>query len=258
MCVGQSFEDFEFIIIDDGSTDHTLSIVRSYKDQRIRLLKNKHDFIASLNLGVHNANGKYIARMDSDDIMHRDRLKIQYEKMEEDPKLTVCTSRVKSFRENISENSIVQSRVGILEHPLLYLLEYNFLFHPSAMIRSTFLRQYHLKYEHYQSAEDYKLWIEIIKCGGIFYVEPIPLLYYRLSINQVNYKKKEEQYNTSLCIQKEILDTLLELNSKEHLYLSLIREGMEHAEMDGLLTSRDISMYFYKLFLRNMKIFILK
>ena len=66
----QSFPDFECIVVDDGSTDGTRDIIRAYHDKRIVLLENKHDFIASLNLGMDAARGRYIARMDADDIMH--------------------------------------------------------------------------------------------------------------------------------------------------------------------------------------------
>ena len=62
----QSFGVFEFIIIDDGSTDKTCSIIQSFDDKRIKLIVNKHDFIGSLNLGLDSAEGKYIARMDAD------------------------------------------------------------------------------------------------------------------------------------------------------------------------------------------------
>ena len=88
--IGQSFSNFECIIIDDGSTDSTRDIIRSYNDERIVLLEKKHDYIASLNRGMNAPKGKYLARMDADDIMHPDRLKIQYAVMEAEPSITVC------------------------------------------------------------------------------------------------------------------------------------------------------------------------
>ncbi len=65
----QTFHDFEVLIVDDGSTDNTCDIILSYNDSRIRLIRNRHDYIASSNLLFAKAKGKYIARMDSDDIM---------------------------------------------------------------------------------------------------------------------------------------------------------------------------------------------
>lgn len=80
--LNQTFGNFEFIIMDDGSTDGTLDIINSFKNKRILLIKNKHNYINTLNTGLEKASGKYIARMDADDIMHIDRLSIQYAIME--------------------------------------------------------------------------------------------------------------------------------------------------------------------------------
>ena len=78
--LNQSFTDFKFVIVDDGSTDNTVQIIKEYADSRIRLIENDHDFIESLNTSIRLAEGKYIARMDSDDIMMPNRLIIKYKK----------------------------------------------------------------------------------------------------------------------------------------------------------------------------------
>ena len=88
--LAQSFDDFEFIIVDDGSTDNTQSIIHSFVDTRIKFIQNKHDFIGSLNRGMSSATGKYVARMDADDIMHIDRLKIQHAVMQRHSEITIC------------------------------------------------------------------------------------------------------------------------------------------------------------------------
>ena len=81
----QTFRNFELLIVDDGSTDDTCDIIRSYSDNRIRLIESRHDYIASCNLLLKEAKGKYLARMDADDIMMPDRLMAQYEYMEISP-----------------------------------------------------------------------------------------------------------------------------------------------------------------------------
>src|SRR6266702_8228484 len=75
----QSFKDYEFIIIDDGSTDDSSSIIGSYIDSRIKFIQNKRNMnlIASLNIGIDIAHGEYIARMDADDVSHQERLRCQ-------------------------------------------------------------------------------------------------------------------------------------------------------------------------------------
>ena len=90
--LSQTFRDFELLIIDDGSVDNSIELVCKISDSRIKLHQNKHDFIGSLNLGLNLSGGKYIARMDSDDIMHPDRLKIQYAFMEENPEIDICVA----------------------------------------------------------------------------------------------------------------------------------------------------------------------
>ncbi|UNY97885.1 glycosyltransferase [Zhouia spongiae] len=76
--LNQSFSDFEFIIINDGSTDNTLQIIESYNDDRIFVIDQENKGLAvSLNIGLQYAKGKYIARMDADDIAHPDRFKQQ-------------------------------------------------------------------------------------------------------------------------------------------------------------------------------------
>ena len=79
--LNQTFKDFEFIIINDGSVDHTKEIIREYNDPRIVLLENDKNrgIVLSLNKGLDAATGKYIARMDADDIATKDRLEKQLE-----------------------------------------------------------------------------------------------------------------------------------------------------------------------------------
>ena len=90
--LNQTFTDFEFIIINDGSDSITEDIILSYKDLRIKYLKNEQNLgiVQSLNKAVKTAKGKYIARMDADDISMPHRLEKQYEFMENHPQCGVC------------------------------------------------------------------------------------------------------------------------------------------------------------------------
>lgn len=95
--LSQTFEDFELIIIDDHSTDNTLEILKSYNDPRLFYFSGKHNRIENLNKAVALANGKYIARIDHDDIMLPDRLKKQYDFMEYHSEIIVCGSWMYTF-----------------------------------------------------------------------------------------------------------------------------------------------------------------
>lgn len=90
--LAQTFTDFELLIVDDGSEDDSVSIIESYDDTRIRLIRNQHDYIGSLNILLDEAKGKYIARMDADDVMISERLQLQYDYMESHTSIDLVAS----------------------------------------------------------------------------------------------------------------------------------------------------------------------
>lgn len=101
--LNQTFGDFEFIIIDDGSTNNSVEYLKSLQDQRVKIIRNDTNIgiTKSLNIGLRAAKGKYIARMDSDDIAFPDRFEIQYAFMESHPDVFVCGAKVKHFKDKL-------------------------------------------------------------------------------------------------------------------------------------------------------------
>ena len=88
----QTYQNFEFIIVDDGSIDKTVDIIKSFNDSRIHLIENSHNGIAvSREICLKNCNGKYAAIIDSDDIMYPDRLEKQYQYMEDNPYIDILS-----------------------------------------------------------------------------------------------------------------------------------------------------------------------
>ena len=159
----QTFKEFEFIIIDDGSTDKSVEIIKSFNDSRIKLLRNNENkgIIFSLNKGIEEATGKYIARMDGDDIACPERLKIQFEFMERNPEVGICGTFVKRF------GSIL--RRGLLKLPVSNdEIKVNSLFfcsfvHPTVMFKKEVLTKNDLKYsEDFKGVEDYNLWVDMM------------------------------------------------------------------------------------------------
>lgn len=210
--LSQTFKDFEFIIIDDGSTNDTVERVRKFEDSRIRLICAKHDYINSLNKGLDAACGKYIARMDSDDRMKPNRLALQYNIMENNPDISVCASSIHCFG-LIDQDVCIFS--GNVPNALVYMLKGNIIANPTAMIRRQFLIDHQLHYERYPYAEDYKFWSRIAECKGHFWIEPTCLLDYRVSSNQISQKYYKIQQETSFLIRNEILDYLINNAPKE-------------------------------------------
>lgn len=207
--LAQRYSDFELLVLDDGSTDGTRECVRGFSDARIQLISCEHDFISTLNKGLSLARGKYVARIDADDLMHPDRLSMQYQLMEAAPELALCASWVKVLD---PAGTSYESRgyQGLIHQPELALLEQNILVHPSVMLRTTYLREHGLSYRQgYPYAEDYKLWVDMALLGASFYIEPEFLLYYRVSPRQISRVHRREQAATSLRIQQELLEELL-------------------------------------------------
>jgi hypothetical protein len=99
--LAQDFETFELLIIDDGSTDETINIIRSYVDNRIRIIRQEHSGISvALNRGLQEANTNYIARFDADDICLPGRLRKQYDFLEKNPGHVICGGEAKYISED--------------------------------------------------------------------------------------------------------------------------------------------------------------
>lgn len=246
--LNQTLTDFEFLIIDDGSTDRTVKIIQRYTDKRIRLVKREHQFIQNLNKGLELASGTYIARMDADDIMHTERLRIQLKRMKKNPDITVCGTWAKIFSDKGNERTVSHLGYGIIHEPVLELLKYNMLLHPSVMIKKEFLLNHHIKYQNYPCVEDYKLWFDIAKAGGILFVEPQELLMFRRSDTQVTVTKKEEMSLGSIRLRKEIL--LYLLSAYNNKTLNSLLSDFENLEKNKWMSNEDIFRFFVNLFNR--------
>ncbi len=244
----QRFVDWELLVLDDGSTDNTIEVISGFNDLRIRLIHCDHNFIATLNRGFSEAKGKYIARMDADDLMFPERLMIQYNIMEKRKNIDVCSSWMEAFGENMP-NRLLGNLYGEIKDPILKLLQTNIVFHPTVMIRRSFWKNHNLKYREYKYAEDYKLWYEMASLGARFYIEAQPLLYYRISQQQVTNIRRAEQNMTSQIIRWEIIEYLINQLQDNGKILKLF-EIHKNLIKDRILPT-DIVMQQYLILLSN-------
>ena len=203
--LNQTFTDFEFLIIDDASTDTTLSIIQSYTDPRIQLIEKSVNsgYTHSLNYGLQLAKGKYIARMDGDDISYPERFAKQLAYLETNPDTVVCGTTYKIVGNN--------KKIRLPEkHDEIAIgfLKGNCIAHPSVMIRKecldTFLIQYDVTKE---PAEDYDMWIRLLAIGKLHNLQDV-LLEYRLYSNQVSRKRALEQLNSDVKSKFKLMNYL--------------------------------------------------
>jgi glycosyltransferase involved in cell wall biosynthesis len=192
----QSYTNLEIITIDDCSTDNTLSVLKKLcaEDSRIVLLLNEKNLglVSTLNKGISSTRGKYVARMDADDISMPDRISIQVKYLEANGSVGMCGANYILIDEKAKEIGKLKFP-GQPENIKTELLFYCPFCHPLVMIRKSVFDTIGLYNEGLVPAEDYELWLRIAEK---FPVENIPdfLLYYRWHGNNVTLTRKKEQY----------------------------------------------------------------
>lgn len=231
--LNQTYTDFELLVINDGSTDNSEEIILSYTDKRIRYVKNETNIklIATLNKGIDLATGKYIARMDSDDICLPQRLEKQVAFMEANGMVGVCGTWVKTL--GLEKDYEVKFRQGHDEIKFQLFFS-NYLHHPTVMLRKSVLTEHNIKYGNYLHIEDYEMWVRMSRLCNIE-ILPQVLLIYRCHGQNISVVNKDFQENYSAQIRKMQIDELRFDYSPEELntYEAWINNRMP-ADIDSL------------------------
>jgi len=198
--LSQSFSDFEFIAINDGSTDNSGTILDSYqkKDSRLRVFHQENrGLVESLNRGCGVTQGRYIARMDADDISFRDRLSLQVSFMENHPQVGVVGGAVHFISASGRPLEICRHPIGDQEIKSA-LRERNVIWHPTVLMRrDVFIAAggYRLSF---LDAEEYDLWLRIAERSQLANLEQI-VLAYRIHPQQISQRKVKQQTLSALA-----------------------------------------------------------
>ena len=200
----QNYSNFEFIIVNDGGDE--LPFLEKIDDERIVIINHDRTMGLpfSLNQAIDCSRGKYIARMDSDDISYWKRLDIQKKFMDKNNDIDLCAMFYKRFGKDDANIVNVWNSYPDVNSQLFFR---NVLAHPSVMFRKKFLIENNLKYSlDFTYSQDFELWTRCAKIGKIAIIPKLGL-YYRTHNKQISSSKKQ--------LQKKLYESTLTRNLKE-------------------------------------------
>lgn len=228
--LSQTYTNFELLLINDGSTDHSKEIILSYNDKRIRYIENETNLklIATLNKGIDLAEGEYIARMDADDISSPKRLEIQINYMLKHPNVDLCST----WGYMITEEGNIMGKNKSIDEPELINCALFFtcpILHAAIVCKTNVLKNN--KYKVFLHAEDLEMWINLRDKHYTMVTIPKYLYSYRWYRNnvcntnadfQLSQKKKLLKLQLESFFGREVSDSEVNLH---HLSFELYRWG---------------------------------
>ncbi len=235
--LNQTFTDFDFLIIDDGSTDGSSRFLNGLQDPRVRVIRHElnQGLTRSLKHGVELATGRYLARLDADDLTFADRLERQVAFLERNPDVVLLGGGCALIDEAGRVLSVLRQPGSDLEIRWTGLLTNPFV-HSTVMVRRQVLQEHGLNYdESFQTTQDYDLWSRLLRHGRGANLDS-PLIWYRLRAG-VTSKRREQQlaYAVSIAhrtIGEELPGFALERKQVEALFRTIFQvEALDRAAL---------------------------
>ena len=248
--LAQTFTDFEFIIIDDASSDNSLQVINSYKDARIIVLQNTKNLglTKSLNIGIAKAKGKYIARMDADDVSMPKRLEKQFGFMEEHPEFAFCGTRAISINEEGQEISYLPDTVCDEDIILASIFFKNMFTHSTLFIKKKALTDVGGYDEEFTRSQDYRLYLKLFTNNYFGTNLNENTLKYRVTKNSVTRVFSESQdIFARLAVKKTLKEAFnIDLNIED---VEKMRNTLDFDKKNRMLSVFDL-LAFKKSFLK--------
>ena len=223
--IGQTFKNFEWIIVDDGASLSNLELIKSFNDPRIKIIKNRKNLglTVSLNIAAQVSGGKYIARMDTDDYCLSERLEKQLKFMQEKKDYVLCGC---FYHEEI---------LGVRKKPFVKLISsfydikkdiatFNPVAHPSWFFRKDIFVKLGGYDESFRYAQDYELLGRFLKCGKICNLEEV-LLVRNISSDRISSRQNREQLLFSLRVRMKLF---IQSTSKFSSFVSIFKSAVKY------------------------------
>ena len=209
--LNQTYKNFEFLIVNDGSTDNSEKIIKSFSDSRIIYLSKQNTGLTkSLNYGLKQAKGEYIARIDCDDYSLPNRLDIQIKKIQKNKQLGLVASRAIIFENNDKRSTPFYTEENIQE----IIKNKNPFVHSSVLISKYYFKKINFYDESFSVSQDYDAWMRLSKISKLSMVDDILVERYVLG-DSISKKKYILQAINSFRIRKN------EINLFQNFYLFL-------------------------------------
>jgi len=204
----QTFKNFEFVILNDGSTDASLDMICSFSDKRIRLINNPENIglIASLNIGLKECLGEYIVRMDQDDISLPERISRQVTFMDSHPAIGLMGSWFEDFSDT-NEGNVIRYDCFDTEIRIRHLHQTH-ISHPTAIIRTSVVRAHQLSFDpSFIHGEDYEFWVRM---SGFCKLANYPecLVRKRDHVNNISNKYASDQQHSIRRVKLKQFDAM--------------------------------------------------
>jgi len=201
----QTYRDFEFLVINDGSTDRSIDIIRAFNDPRIRVIDTENQGVAAaLRLGMVKATGAYVARMDADDESLPNRLEIEKRCLDEHPGVVVVHGSV-DYIDSEGVSVFLDRDEGHSNIVTKWLLNWkNVPMHSTVMMRASILKEHDLNYRiEMNRAEDLDLWNRIAQIGDFMYLPDVLIRYRIHSDNVSNSSPIDLQFDAQTKVVRE-------------------------------------------------------